>query len=914
MEFTQLAAMAANEALLNRMNEADAQTLEYLLQHGKECYATCLLFNTFPDEGRYARKHYPKHIAFLSAGKYAKERGFVAANRIGKTRALCFEDACHLTGLYPHWWKGKVFNEPVSWLVSGLSNESTRKVLTPELLGRVRQHAGRNYVDGTGLIPASHFVPGSLLFRGGSGRIVSEIDIYYRDSKTEFSTLYIMSNEQGWGAFSGTARHGVHLDEEHDLEVYSECLTRTATTEGIMMTSFTPLAGITETVMKLLPEFREQAEMEERVYDAKTGSFDEVSFDEDGEMVFEKKGEETITRPADGLGHWVTNHLYTMRVGWGDNPPHLTEAEMLAQQSGTPKYLLDAKTKGIPVLGRGRVYPIDIEMLKVAPFKIPDHWPRVFALDPGTRTTACIWGAFDMDSECWYLYREYSEGYAPPFVHAQRILGREDWIPGVVDPAGLGTSANDGMSICQHFRDAGLNLTLAENSVSDGIQTCYKLMTTDRLKIFSTLHKFESEFMLYRWNHNPTSKDEKGYGKPIKKNDHIMDCFDPQTEVLTQGGWVAFPDLEPSDILATVNLDTDALEYQEQSASITRRWHDGEMVQFTNKLDALVTPNHRMVVYPRTIAQQPDTPIIVPADELTIWQRVKLTTQPWRGIRRDLPVDVVAAHGRGAELDPHVWAEFLGWYVAEGSCETNIQIPGRGYGVHISQKTNLAPLERLLEKTPWKWGYHQNKFVTSCKWLHEYVSQLGKRAWKKRVPQWILDSEPSVIEAFLKGAVAGDGWIQNGGMRAYATTSKRLADEVQELFLKIGRSASVMHVPRHKRKSGVIRGRQIEMKHDQWWVIERKLDVAYLRDSQNKPNFHTVPYEGPVYCATVPNGTLIVRRNGKPMVAGNCMRYLVMSGLEVATTRERALTKRFQRRGGWVGSDQSRFGDSIAGY
>ena len=104
------------------------------------------------------------------------------------------------------------------------------------------------------------------------------------------------------------------------------------------------------------------------------------------------------------------------------------------------------------------------------------------------------------------------------------------------------------------------------------------------------------------------------------------------------------------------------------------------------------------------------------------------------------------------------------------------------------------------------------------------------------------------------------------------------------------------------------------MKRDQWWVIERKLPLAYLRDSQNNPNFYTVPYEGPVYCATVPNGTLIVRRNGKPMVAGNCMRYLVMSGLEVATTRERALTRRFQRRGGWVGAQQSRFGDAIAGY
>ena len=69
---------------------------------------------------------------------------------------------------------------------------------------------------------------------------------------------------------------------------------------------------------------------------------------------------------------------------------------------------------------------------------------------------------------------------------------------------------------------------------------------------------------------------------------------------------------------------------------------------------------------------------------------------------------------------------------------------------------------------------------------------------------------------------------------------------------------------------------------DQWWVSEWTTPHGLLRNSRNEPNFDRVPYAGKVYCASVPNGTLIVRRNGKPMVAGNCLRYLWMTWPKVA--------------------------------
>lgn len=67
-----------------------------------------------------------------------------------------------------------------------------------------------------------------------------------------WSELGLKSYQQGRGSFEGTERHGIWLDEEPPLEIYSECLIRTATTNGIVYITFTPLEGTTGTVMMFL--------------------------------------------------------------------------------------------------------------------------------------------------------------------------------------------------------------------------------------------------------------------------------------------------------------------------------------------------------------------------------------------------------------------------------------------------------------------------------------------------------------------------------------------------------------------------------------------------------------------------------------------------------------------------------------
>jgi len=198
----------------------------------------------------YARSKYPKSLEFFEAGKKYRERCAMAANRVGKTFGMGgYELACHLTGEYPNWWSGRRFKSPIRAWAAGATNETTRDIVQSTLLGTV-QAGNYKHLSGTGVIPGMAL--GDITWKAGVSDLVDTIKIKHRTK--QWSTLGLKSYQQGRKAFEGTAQHVVWLDEEPPIEVYGECLIRTATTHGIIMLTFTPLGGLTETVMQFLPQ------------------------------------------------------------------------------------------------------------------------------------------------------------------------------------------------------------------------------------------------------------------------------------------------------------------------------------------------------------------------------------------------------------------------------------------------------------------------------------------------------------------------------------------------------------------------------------------------------------------------------------------------------------------------------------
>jgi len=253
------------------------------------------------------------------------------------------------------------------------------------------------------------------------------------------------------------------------MDVYVEMLYRLLTTKGMAWTTFTPLLGMSEVVTSFL--------------------------DAENESLGSK---------------------YFVQAGWKD-VPHLDEEEQRKLTANTPAYQVKARTEGEPAMGAGAVYPIPESEILVPDRTIPESWPRAYGMDVGWNRTAVVFGARDPGSGVIYLYSEHYQGQGEPASHAQAIRARGEWIPGVIDPACLGSSQIDGRTLMELYSRLGLQLDPAVNAVEAGITEVWNLLVSGRLKVMASLSNWFREFRKYH-------RDDKGSGKIVKHSDHLMDA------------------------------------------------------------------------------------------------------------------------------------------------------------------------------------------------------------------------------------------------------------------------------------------------------------------------------------------------------------------------------------------------------
>lgn len=443
-----------------------AERVEYLelLEEQARRATMRKVLNYYPEDGPLRRALYPKHIAFFAAGGTHRERLMLAANRVGKTEAVgLYELVLHLTGEYPDWWDdigGRRFDRPVNAWAAGDTGKTVRDILQHKLLGQWGEF-------GTGVLPG-HALVGTTAKQGIS-QAVEGVAVRHQPSGGT-SKLLLKSYDQRREAFQGTEQDIILLDEEPPLEIYTECLLRTMTNNGMLMLTFTPLMGMSAVVLAFLPNGK--------------------------------------------LQEGVSPGKYVVMATW-DDVPHLSAAVKAELYAAIPPFQRDARSKGVPQLGAGAIYPLHEDEITIADFVLPSHWPRCYGLDVGWNRTAAVWGAIDREDSTLYLYSEHYKGQAEPVVHTSSIKARGDWVPGVIDPASRGRGQKDGEQLLQAYKDLGLDLGLADNGVEAGIHRVWERMSGGRLKVFKSCQNWLSEYRMYR-------RDEKGH--VVKNNDHLMDA------------------------------------------------------------------------------------------------------------------------------------------------------------------------------------------------------------------------------------------------------------------------------------------------------------------------------------------------------------------------------------------------------
>jgi phage terminase large subunit-like protein len=196
----------------------------------------------YPETGPFSRDKYAQHLKFFELGAENRERCFLAANRVGKTEGVgAYETTLHLTGKYPDWWKGRRFETSITAWAAGDTSQTTRDILQEKLLGPKAE-------IGIGMIPGDAIV--RCTPKPGVPDAIETV--YVKHSSGGISELTLKNYEQGRASFQGTGRHIIWLDEECDMSIYTECLLRTMTTNGLVICTFTPLLGLSEVVRYFL--------------------------------------------------------------------------------------------------------------------------------------------------------------------------------------------------------------------------------------------------------------------------------------------------------------------------------------------------------------------------------------------------------------------------------------------------------------------------------------------------------------------------------------------------------------------------------------------------------------------------------------------------------------------------------------
>jgi len=331
----------------------------------------------------------------------------------------------------------------------------------------VSKEATRDILQAAYLGPRGVLPPALLAGKAMKSGLAGAVDLLrVRHAAGGESVLGFKSYDQGRESFQGTARDVIHLDEEPPLAVYEECLLRTLTVEGHVLLTMTPLMGLTDMVRH-------------------------------------------FTDPQPHAGKAL------VRAGWAE-APHLRPAALDRLRRSLRPHEARAREFGEPVAGRGLVYPVDEDALRVPRFALPATWRRCLGLDFGwSNPTAAVWLAHDVDHDIVYVTDVYAAAERVPREHAQDILRRGAWIPAVGDPAGQAVSQRDGASMMEAYAAAGMVITPADNAVEAGLMLALERMRAGTLKVFADLEPWWREFRLYH-------RDERG--RVVKRDDHLMDA------------------------------------------------------------------------------------------------------------------------------------------------------------------------------------------------------------------------------------------------------------------------------------------------------------------------------------------------------------------------------------------------------
>ncbi|APD17046.1 nucleotidyl transferase [Mycobacterium phage Lukilu] len=355
---------------------------------------------------------------------------------------------------------------------------------------------------------------------------------------------------------------------------------------------------------------------------------------------------------------------------------------------------------------------------------------------------------------------------------------------------------------------------------------------------------------------DPERTDSTHSARPELIEAYGWDCYLDDTEFLTRRGWMLADQVQDGEEIATINQVTGRMEFQHFTERVDKPYTGPMLVGSTQYSQWVVTPNHRMWVQKMSRGANGRNPraYSVETAGLQHFRRAdEVTTLDW--YQR-----VVAEPGQVEFPVSDAYLALVGAYVSEGYVCKRRQ-DGTASVLRFDQKDGgrlhgtmaLVGTEYALRA----YRYPDRRPVTTWTLADRDVAQdldksCGVGSVNKRLPSWVFDLSGRQADVLLQHLLNGDGTLSPRGW-VYYTQSPGLAGDVQALSILAGRR-SIMRGPYDPAAMYQISVQERGVTHTSF----RGRDVATEQVENRR-----------IVCFTVPNETLVTRRNGKVAMHGN---------------------------------------------
>ncbi|MDJ0743147.1 MAG: FAD-dependent thymidylate synthase [Xenococcaceae cyanobacterium MO_167.B27] len=379
--------------------------------------------------------------------------------------------------------------------------------------------------------------------------------------------------------------------------------------------------------------------------------------------------------------------------------------------------------------------------------------------------------------------------------------------------------------------------------------------------VWAAMHQDYSEEFV--WDKRDRFPEESKAGELIVK--HLLagnrghyGCYSADTEVLTKQGWIAWEKVTENHQLLAVDIETKTAHFEKPSSiqKIKFREEDKLYSVKSQYLDLLVTLDHRMVVSDRQKSGDFSEWYFKNASEIynkpVRYLLSSFLSPEARKIPEDIPQDI----------DIYTIFKVAGFFFGDG-LRTHNKNPA-SIRFRLRNPRKIAYLLSLdLPTLEMKGDRYVIKNKSLAAWVHENFSTDNGKC----IPQWMLTLPENAILAFWDGLKNSDGTRVTKKSWGFNSCEKSAIDLIQATAHINGFSANLtLNNPNVGQK---------HLNHKPCWrlnISERETQLS--QEERNPGIFESLSdYSGYVYCASVSTGALLVRRNGKVIVCGNCLEH-----------------------------------------